>query len=124
MILAMSRKPLLLKTSVSVDPGRDESGAPLYHLKLQTDAFEVNLRVRPQDVPKFEHVRSAAWERRGSLRIGEAAGSHAFWSVGGEGDDSIAVLIGRDDECWDIGLSFPPETIDAIRREIAACPSP
>jgi hypothetical protein len=117
----MSLKPLLLKTSVTANPYRDGKGNPLYSLKIQTDAFELNVRVRPDEVGKFEQVRSTPWAK-GSVRIGESAGSPAFWSVGENGDDSVSVLVGTDDECWDFAVSLPPDTIDVIRREIAACP--
>jgi hypothetical protein len=117
----MSLKPLLLKTSVTANPYRDDKGNPLYSLKIQTDAFELNVRVRPDEVGKFEQVRSTPWVK-GSVRIGESAGSPAFWSVADDGDYAVSVLVGTDDECWDFAVSLPPHTIDIIQREIAACP--
>jgi len=116
----MPLKPLLLKTSVTVNPYTDGEGNRLYSLKIQTEAFELNVRIRPDEVEKFERVRSSPWVK-GSVRIGESAGSPAFWSVGDEDDDSVSILIGSDDDCWDLGVSLPPDTIDIIRREIAAC---
>jgi hypothetical protein len=40
----MPLKPLLLKTSVTVNPYTDGEGNRLYSLKIQTDAFELNVR--------------------------------------------------------------------------------
>ena len=117
----MSLKPLLLKTSVTVNPYSDGKGLALYSLKLQTDAFELNVRIRPDEVEKFEQVRNMPWVK-GSVRIGECAGSPAFWCVGEDGDDSVSILVGTDDECWDFAVSLPPDTTDVIRRELTACP--
>ena len=47
--------------------------------------------------------------------------THVFWCVGDEGDNSVSVLIGDDDEGWDVAVSLPPGIIDVIRREIAGC---
>ena len=116
----MPLKPLLLQTSVTVEAAIGVDGGRRYAIKLQTDAFEVNLWVRPEDVAKFDQVRAARWAT-GAVRIGEAAGGGAFWCVGDEGDDSVSLLIGRDDETWDIAVSLPPDTLAAITREVAAC---
>ena len=116
----MPRKPQQLKATVTVDPFIGEGGIHLYLLKIQTDAYEINMRVKPDDVVKFDSVRSAPWAK-GSVRIGESAGSHVFWCVGDEGDNSVSVLIGDDDEGWDVAVSLPPGIIDVIRREIAGC---
>jgi hypothetical protein len=119
----MPLKPLLLETSVTANPYGDGKGNWLYFLKIQTRAFELNVRVRPDEVEKFERVRRTPWVK-GSVRIGESAGSPAFWCVGGEGEESVSILVGSDDECWDLAVSLPPDTIDVIRREIANCPLP
>ena len=118
----MPRKPLLLETLVTVEPAIGADGARRYAVKLQAAAFEVNVWVRPEDVAKFEQVRASRW-RSGAVRIGEAAGAGAFWCAGGddEGDDSVSLLIGHDDETWDVALSLPPDALVTIMRELAAC---
>jgi hypothetical protein len=94
-----------------------EGGSKFYTIKISTDTFEVNVRVPAHDAAKLEKVRATPWIN-GALRIGESAGSPAFWSIGGHGQASI--LFGQDDQSWDIAVLFPPATIDAILQEIAA----
>ena len=53
-----------------------------------------------------------------------SAGSPAFWCVSDEADVYLSILVGHDDQTWDIAVSLPLDTIDDIRREIAACPVP
>jgi len=117
----MPRKPLLLKTLVTVNPCIDGKGTRSYSLKIQTDAFELNVRVRPDEVGNFEQVRKRPWVE-GSIRIGESAGAPAFWSVGDESGDTVSVLVGHDDECWDLAVYLPSDTIDVIRRQISGIP--
>jgi hypothetical protein len=118
----MSRDPLLLKTSISVGPGITDGG-PLYVVKIQTDAFELNVWVAIDGVAKFDRVRAAPW-MKGAVRIGRSAKSPAFWCVGDEDNQGLSILVGHDDQTWDIAVSLPLDTIDVIRREIAACPVP
>src|SRR3982750_4443267 len=101
----MTGKPLLLNTSVTVNPGADAGGTPWYWLKIQTDAFELNVGVRPEEVARVERVRSTPW-LTGALHVGACAGSRAFWCVGEDGDESVRVLGGHEDEPWDFAVSL------------------
>jgi hypothetical protein len=116
----MPRKPLLLDASVTAERGTGPDGSELYFVKLQTAAFELNVSVMPRDIPQFDRVRTARWID-GAVRIGEAAGAPVFWCVNDEDDAAISVLVGNDDQTWDIAVTLPAGTVDQIRRELAAC---
>jgi hypothetical protein len=94
-----------------------EDGQQFYVVKVSRPVFEVNVRVPSRDVQKFTKVRTTPWES-GSLRIGESAGAPAFWALSEDG--TVSILIGHDDEIWDIAVSVPPDTIEEILREIEA----
>lgn len=57
----------------------------------------------------------------GSLRIGSSAGAPAWWSVEQDETGMLSILIGADDESWDIAILLPLDTIDEIIREVDAC---
>ncbi|MEO3854590.1 hypothetical protein [Acrocarpospora sp. B8E8] len=82
-------------------------------VKLQTDTWELNIRAPVADLARLRDIRQADWDSRRSLAVGTCAGSPVFWTVS---DDQAAILIGRDDETWDMGISLPIGTVDEIVR--------
>ena len=109
-----------MKPSVTVDY-RSESGLSHYNIKIQSDQFEINIAVPIEVVERLGLVRNARW-MSGALRIGTSAGAPAWWCVGDEGGvGTMSILIGEDDETWDIAIQLPVETVDEVIREIEAC---
>jgi len=101
---------------VSVEVETDSAGrSHRYALKISGPVFEVNVRVSSEDIVKFEQIRNRPWVK-GSLRIGESAGAPVFWSV--DEDGTVSVMLGHDDETWDVAVSFPGDTIEAILQEL------
>ena len=97
-----------------MDNEADELGI---QVKIATDAFEINVWLRRDEVDHLEKVPSAVWEERGALRIGETLGSPVFWCSSERGID---ILIGADQELWAVGVHVPHSALDEIRREVAA----
>ena len=103
-----------MDVSVTVEADRKPK-APSYSVKLQSEVFEVNIRIPADEVEELKLVASTTWED-GSMQIGEAAGAPVFWSTE---DGVVALLIGEDDENWDIALSLPVAVMDEIIEGIA-----
>ena len=87
-------------------------------LKLQTDDWEVNVLASAESLLQLSDIRAARWDDRHSIQAGESAGAPVFWASIGDGDHA-ALMIGRDDETWDVSVSIPFEVIDGIVREVA-----
>jgi hypothetical protein len=81
-------------------------------VKLATDEWEVNVRASAGDFLKLAEIRSANWNQRGTVRAGESAGAPVFWTNEG---DQATLLIGHDDETWDVAITVP--VVDEIVRE-------
>lgn len=96
--------------SVSADIAHD-GATECVLLKIGCALFEANFWIPLPDMEKLKRVRETAPEDE-SIQIGHSAGSPAFWSRG-EGD-LVMIVVGDDDQTWDIGLSVP----DAIFTEI------
>lgn len=96
--------------SVTAEVGVDASG-PCILLKIGCMLFEANIWIPSQDLARLSEVHEASWPG-GSIRIGSSAGSPAFWSSGK--DEPITVLIGVDDEAWDVGLTLPQEVFEMV----------
>ena len=75
---------------VSIEPV-DEGLA----VKLQSEAWEVNIYASADELFRLRDIRSADWSERRSIQVGESAGAKAFWASTG---DSAAVMIGYDDD--------------------------
>lgn len=103
-----------MDVSVTVEADRKPKAAS-YSVKLQSEVFEVNIRIPAAEVEELKLVASSAWED-GSMQIGESAGAPVFWSTE---DGVVALLIGEDDENWDIALSLPVAVMDTIIEAIA-----
>jgi hypothetical protein len=96
----------------------------LYAVSLSTDTWLALIHIAPEDVVRLNDVTSRSWDD-GALRIGESAGASVFWSVNGEGDkDTVVILVGDDDETWDISFAVPAATIGEITAAIAAADAP
>ena len=83
-------------------------------VKLASDECEANVRASANDLLKLAEIHSANWNERGTIRAGESAGAPVFWAS--EGDRAM-LLIGHDDETWDVAITVPVTVVDEIVRE-------
>ncbi len=80
-------------------------------VKIQADEWKVNIRASRIELTAFSRIRSADWDERRSLRAGESAGAPVFWASDG---DNATLMIGRDDETWDIAVTLPVTAVENI----------
>jgi hypothetical protein len=81
-------------------------------LKLQADQWEANVHASADDLLRLSDIRSASWDERRSIQAGRSAGARVYWSAG-EGDDAN-LMIGEDDETWDVSVTVPYTVIDEV----------
>src|SRR5688572_18568328 len=83
----------------------------LYAVSLSTDTWLALIHIAPEDAARLHDVTSRPWDQ-GALRIGESAGASVFWAMAGEHEtDTVAILVGEDDETWDISFAVPAATV-------------
>jgi hypothetical protein len=98
--------------------GRDAGAGPgLVSVKLQSPSWEFNFCATPSELDGLRAIRGADWVMRHSLHIGVSAGAPVHWSANGE---TVTVMVGHDDETWDIALEIPLSTVDDIVANMAA----
>jgi hypothetical protein len=90
----------------------DVDADPLPMLTLQSETWELHIRASLADLARLSRIRDARWDERGSLQIGTCAGAPVFWAV--SENDQATLLIGQDDETWDLALLVPLTTADEI----------
>lgn len=96
-----------------VDVTLNEAAGSVVAMKLQTPTWELNIEAPVADFVRLHSIDDADWNARRSLAIGTCAAASVYWANGG---GQAMILIGHDDETWDIAMAVPLATV----REIAS----
>lgn len=94
---------------VDVTVDREADGRLL--VKLQTDDWEINVRANEVELAKLADIRRADWSQRRSIAVGESAEASVFWACSG---DEATIMIGHDEETWDVAVTVPTEVVERI----------
>lgn len=85
-------------------------------LALSSSTAYLLVTASASDVASLSAVGDAEWGGRGSLQVGRALGHPVFWCPG-ERPDEVQVLVGSDDETWELALTVPLAVVlDAARQ--------
>lgn len=98
--------------SVTVD-----GDGPTVCLKLQSARWEINVHGTRDEFSQLSGIDETDWAARRVINIGSSAGSPTHWCI--ESSD-VVMLIGPDDETWDVALSLQRSVIDQILATLAA----
>jgi hypothetical protein len=105
--------------TVDVSRACNERGKDIYAVKLSSPAYEVNIAIPVAQVEKLKKVPTTPW-LSGAMRLGRLAGAAVFWSCDKK---KVSILIGHDDQTWDVGIFIPLGTFKTMLREIESCPN-
>jgi hypothetical protein len=101
--------------SVSIDDGISADGSACFFVKLQSSGCELNVAASADELEDLSAVASARWLDRKSLRVGQCLGAPVFWSCE---DGHLSVLVGSDDETWEVSFAAPESLVAALLEEI------
>jgi len=87
--------------------------------KFSSDEWEINVVATATEFASLRRIASADWDERGSMKVGLSAGSPVFWSCKG---DTVSLLVGNDDETWDIAIMLPLAHVLELAEISAATP--
>ncbi|KAB2348571.1 hypothetical protein [Actinomadura rudentiformis] len=94
-----------------VDVTLDEADGSMALVKIQAETWELNIRAPKGDLMQLREVRDAHWDARRSLAIGTCADAPVYWATS---EGRVTILIGPDDEAWDIAVVVPLVAVDEI----------
>ncbi|WP_148613049.1 hypothetical protein [Nocardioides rubriscoriae] len=100
--------------SVDVDTTYDDSGEEIL-AKFSDENWEVNVRARASEFLTLSDIRSFDWNERRATKVGRCAGTNVFWCSDGK---TATIMLGHDDETWDVAFSLPVEVIDDLVRQV------
>jgi hypothetical protein len=80
-------------------------------LTISTDRALLLIRIERADLGVLAGVASAWWRERRSIAAGTALGNSVFWCRDEDAQDTVVVLVGRDDETWELALRVPLDLV-------------
>jgi hypothetical protein len=80
-------------------------------LSLSGQSFLVRIRIPPAELISLSGVSGATWEDRKSIKAGEALNNPVFWCRSTDDPTVVMVLVGADDETWELALEFPADVL-------------
>ena len=100
---------------VEVETDSDDSGHGLVSAKITDDRWELNVRAQVPDFLSLSDIRSMDWNSRRVASVGTCLGAAVFWSSDG---DTATIMVGHDDETWDLAVSIAVEVVDDLVRQV------
>lgn len=101
---------------VSVDTTRLAGGRDGLALKVASPQLEVNVWLSSSEAKEFRSILSFTPDAK-ALCLSVAAGSKVHWSR--DAKDHYYLIVGNDDETWDIALTMDKATMNEVLDEIA-----
>jgi hypothetical protein len=95
----------MVDVTIEAAPGEPQ----IMLVKLQSPVWELNFRATREELLSLHGIRDAVWADRRSLHVGTSAGAPVHWAISG---DTATVMVGHDDETWDIAIEVPTASID------------
>jgi hypothetical protein len=103
--------------NVTLNLASRSSEPTLVLVKLQSSTWELNFRATPEELMGLGSIRQADWAMRRSLHIGNSAGAPVHWCSEGE---TATIMVGHDEETWDIAVDVPITTVESIVADTEA----
>jgi hypothetical protein len=98
----------------SINDALLENDQPAILLKLSNGTVEANVWLTVNEAHALHRVSALSADSR-ALRLGKCANSQAHW---GRDKEKLYLLIGHDDEAWDVGITLSESTFSTIINEI------
>jgi hypothetical protein len=92
---------------VSVEAMADGNRA----IKLSDQAWELNIVAPLAELRKLRAVEDTDWVQRRTLKVGTCLDAPVWWS---EADGRVSILVGADDEVWDVAVAVPVSAVHEI----------
>jgi len=102
---------------VTVEARNDADNPGL--VKLQDETWELNMWATTDELWKLARIEKTDWVQRRMLKVGTCANAPVWWN---ELDGTVNILVGNDDEAWDMGVTIPLGTVHELLAELGEPP--
>ena len=101
--------------AISADLAQFSSGEQAILLKISSAKLELNVWLLPAEIHRLGTLSERAPELK-SPRLGQSVGQSVHWSRDEHG--RYYLLVGEDDETWDIGVALDAVEFEAILHAV------
>ena len=88
-------------------------------VKLQSETWELNISATTDELWQLAGIEKTDWDQRRTLKVGTCANAPVWWN---ERDGTVYILVGNDDEAWDMGVTIPIGTVHELLGELREPP--
>ena len=89
-------------------------------LKLQGSNWELNLRLSKEDIQTLHKgIKEADWSERKSIKAGATCLSVPIYWNYEEKNNIVCIILGEDDECWDVGFVISFSDFETLKSLIS-----
>jgi hypothetical protein len=82
-------------------------------LQLSRSDLLLLITIAPHELVLLTAAREADWKDRQSITAGSMLGTACHWCQGEEAD-TVQLLVGPDDETWELALTLPGADIERM----------
>ena len=97
---------------------RNDAGNPGL-VKLQGETWELNIWATTDELWTLAGIENTDWVQRRTLKVGTCANAPVWWD---ELDGTVCILVGNDDEAWDMCVTIPLGTVHELLAELGEPP--
>jgi hypothetical protein len=83
-------------------------------LTLSGPDFYLLIRIAPTELLSLRRVHGASWDGRKAIKAGVALGNPVFWCRSSVDPTAVSVLVGADDETWELSLELPADVLARV----------
>lgn len=102
---------------LDVDVVLDESGEERVSAKFSDVGWELNVTAAASEFLTLRGIRTMDWGLRHTRAVGMSAGAHVFWASDVR---TATLMVGSDDETWDIAVAVPVDLVEELVRRVQA----
>jgi hypothetical protein len=85
--------------------------APDQVLRISRPGYYLVIQMPINELIALRGVQAASWNERGTISAGKAFGKPVHWCQSSVDPGAVSVLVGADDETWELALEFPADVL-------------
>ena len=87
-------------------------------LRITGPDYFLQINMPASELVALRRVQTASWDQRTTITAGRALDRPVHWCHSSVDSAAVSVLVGADDETWDLALEFPAAAL------LSALPGP
>jgi hypothetical protein len=86
-------------------------------LRISGPGYYLLIAMPAPELAILRDVQGASWEARRTITAGRVLDSPVHWCQSTVDPQAVSVLVGADDETWELALEFPDEVLLTVVQD-------